>query len=140
GRPFDGLTLSDWTVLEGVQAEVEDLVSRLALSTAGWCLRAGKGDDAARAVRTGLRACPFDERLYRALLMASESRGDLLGLRSTMEELARVASGGSPGSGRLAGAGARVPGLLALHPQTVALYRELAAGRVPAVGGHPARR
>ena len=56
GRPFDGLRSSDWTVLEGWSAEIEDGVVALALRAAGEALDRGDGAGAAWAARRGLRA------------------------------------------------------------------------------------
>jgi DNA-binding SARP family transcriptional activator len=120
GRLFDGLTLSDWTVLSGTAAELEAMVVRTALRGAEAALGAGRADEAEWMVRRGLRVSPYDERLYRGLLRATEAQGNRLGLRSAMAELLCLASDGD---------GA------AIHPRTVALYRELAHSRGPEAGG-----
>ncbi|HEX3794454.1 MAG TPA: BTAD domain-containing putative transcriptional regulator [Acidimicrobiales bacterium] len=123
GPLFEGVTRSDWAVLDGTQAEVESMVVDLALKGAAHYLHRGAGDVAEEMIRRGLRASPYDERLYRALLWASEVKGDRIGLRSTMDEiLARAAER----------EGVRDPGWRLLHPQTLALYRELAGGKIPA--------
>jgi DNA-binding SARP family transcriptional activator len=120
GRLFDGLALSDWTVLDGTAAELEAMVVRTALRAAEAALGLGSADEAEWLIRRGLRVSPYDERLYRGLLRAIEAQGNRLGLRSAMAELLCLASDGE---------GAVV------HPQTLALYRELAGSRVPEARG-----
>jgi len=137
GRPFEGLLLSDWAVLDGTQAEVEALVADTALRAASHYLRRGCGREAERIVRRALRASPYDERLYRALLRATDAKGDRVGLRSTMAELLSVANEGE-WSVRRVGLADTVT-CSSLHPRTVALFRELSLGEVPASGGDPAR-
>jgi DNA-binding SARP family transcriptional activator len=139
GRVFDGLGLCDWAVLDGTQAQVESMVVDTALKAAAHYLRRGQGEEAEWVVRRGLRVSPYDERLYRALLRATEVMGNRVGLRSAMEELLRVAADGDP---LCRGAG---PGALGeprhsfVHPQTLSLFRELARGGIPAAGGDPPR-
>ena len=117
GRPFDGLAGGDWVVLEGVAAEVEEGVAQLALRVAERYLRRGDGRRAAAAVRRGLRASPFDERLYRLLMMAADVEGNPAGVESAMLELLRLV-GAPPGVGPPADVGL-------VHPQTASLYRSL---------------
>jgi DNA-binding SARP family transcriptional activator len=139
GRLFDGLCLVDWAVLDGTQAQVEAMVVDTALKGAGHFLHRGRGEDAEWMVRRALRVSPYDERLYRALLWAAEVKGSRVGLRSTMAELLRMAAdGGDPPPGSRVGREDRVAPP-SLHPRTVALYRELARGRVPAAGGDLSR-
>ncbi len=77
---------------------------------------------------------PYDERLYRALLVATAAQDNRVRLRSAMAQLRT-----------LAGEGVRPPARTAvhatvecLHPATMALYRDLLSGS-PAAGGHPVR-
>ena len=111
GRLFDGLSLSDWAVLDGTSAELESMVAVTALQGAEEALRVGSGEEAEWMIRRGLRVSPYDERLYRGLLRATEAKGNRLGLRLAMAELLSLASDGDEAC---------------LHPQTLALYRELA--------------
>jgi DNA-binding SARP family transcriptional activator len=139
GRPFEGLRLGDWAVLDGTQAEVESMVANTALKAAEHHLRRGRGEEAEWMIRRGLRASPYDERLYRALLRAADAKGDRIGLRSTMAELLCVANGGDGAfSERRPGMGDRDTRSL-LHPKTVALFRELAHGESPAARRDPVR-
>jgi len=139
GRPFEGLNLADWAVLDGTQARVEAMIVETALRAAAHFLRRRRGEEAEWVVRRALAASPYDERLYRALLWAGEVMGNRLGMRATLEELLCLANdgrvrgpAGSPGTG---GAIA----LSLLHPQTTALFRELSRGGLPAARGVPSR-
>jgi DNA-binding SARP family transcriptional activator len=139
GRVFDGLGLCDWAVLDGTQAQVESMVVDTALKAAAHYLHRGQGEEAEWVARRGLRVSPYDERLYRALLRATEVMGNRVGLRSAMEELLRVAADGDPLC-RAAGPGALTESWRSfLHPQTMSLFRELARGGIPAAGGDPSR-
>ncbi len=139
GRLFDGLGLCDWAVLDGTQAEVESMVVDTALRAAAHYLGRGQGEEAEWVIRRGLRVSPYDERLYRALLRATEVMGNRVGLRSAMEKLLRVATDSDPlcrrpGPGMLSESGHSF-----IHPQTLMLFRELARGGIPAAGGDPSR-
>lgn len=87
------------------------MVVETALRGAAAALRAGRGHDAEWVIRRALRVSPYDERLYRGLLRAVDAEGNRLGLRRTMAGLQRLAA---------------TAGETSLHPQTMALYRELA--------------
>jgi DNA-binding SARP family transcriptional activator len=139
GRPFEGLYLADWAVLDGTQAHLESMVVDAALRVAEHLLRRGRGEEAEWAIRRGLRASPYDERLYRALLWAAEVMGNRVGMRSTMAELRTLAADGAmavrdakPGTGDRS-----APSLL--HPKTLALFWELSRGEPPAARGDPSR-
>jgi DNA-binding SARP family transcriptional activator len=139
GRLFDGLDRADWAVLDGTQAALESMVVATALKGADHFLRLGRGEQAEWMIRRGLRVSPYDERLYRALLWATEVMGNRVGLRSTLDELVSVASEGrgwalTPG----AGTGSRTA-QSALHPSTLALFHQLAQGQVPGARGDPPR-
>ena len=139
GRPFDGLLLADWAVLDGTQAQLESMVVDTALKAAAHSLDRGCGEEAAWVIRRGLRASPYDERLYRGLLRAMEVMGNRVGLRSTMAELLCLAG---DGAGRAAGPGPGTAGCRAwssIHPETVALFLELGRRELPAARGDPLR-
>jgi DNA-binding SARP family transcriptional activator len=97
-------------------------------------VRLERGDEAEWMVRQALRVSPYDERLYRALLVATAAQGNRVGLQAALSHLLT-----------LAGEATRPPGRTAahiredcLHPATMDLYRDLLLGS-PAEGGHPAR-
>jgi len=139
GRPFDGLQLADWAVLDGTQAQLESMVADTALKAAEHFLDRGCGAEAAWVIRRGLAANPYDERLYRSLLRATEIMGNRAALRSTMAELVCLAT---DGAGRAAGLGPGMVGPLAtssVHAETVALFEELSRGESPAARGDPLR-
>jgi DNA-binding SARP family transcriptional activator len=110
-----------------------------ALKAAAHYLRRGQGEEAEWVARQGLRVSPYDERLYRALLRATEVMGNRVGLRAAMEELLRVAADGDPLCQRAGPGAPDESGRSFVHPQTMSLFRELARGGIPAAGGHPSR-
>jgi DNA-binding SARP family transcriptional activator len=126
GRLFEGLHLSDWAVLEGTQAELESLVVLTALRGAEHFLRHRRTEDAEWMIRRGLRVGPYDERLYRALLRVAEATGNRLGVRSALAEVLSLAAEVGAGPGRGRNSNEPEGAARALHPRTVALYRELA--------------
>jgi DNA-binding SARP family transcriptional activator len=117
GRPFDGLAGDDWVVMEGLAVEVPEGVSRLALRLGEHHLARGDARRATAALRRGLLANPFDERLYRLLMRAADLEGNPAGVEAAMAELLRQM--GAP-----AGAEARIEAA-PVHPQTARLYRSL---------------
>jgi DNA-binding SARP family transcriptional activator len=134
GALFSGLHRTDWAVFDGTQSEIERLVVRTALRCAKGLVRLGEGEEAEWVVRQALLLSPYDERLYRALLVAMAAQGNRARLHSAMAQLRT-----------LAGEVARPPAPTAvdgppdcLHPATTALYHELLQAS-PAAGGHPAR-
>ncbi|HEX4126415.1 MAG TPA: BTAD domain-containing putative transcriptional regulator [Acidimicrobiales bacterium] len=134
GPLFAGLQRTDWAVFDGTQSDIEALVVQTALRGADAFVEQGCGDEAEWMVRQALHVSPYDERLYRALLVATAAQGNRVRLHSAMAQLRT-----------LAGEGARPPARTAvhapsdcLHPATTALYRDLLSGP-PAVGGHPPR-
>jgi DNA-binding SARP family transcriptional activator len=134
GPLFAGLHRNDWAVFDGTQPEIEALVLRTALRGADALLRRGCGDEAEWMIRRALQVSPYDERLYRALLVATAAQGNRVRLHSAMAQLRT-----------LAGDAACLPARTTvgdpsdcLHPATTALYRDLLLGS-PAAGGHLAR-
>jgi DNA-binding SARP family transcriptional activator len=135
GRPFSGLRRSDWAVFDGTQARIESMVAETALQAAEFFTARHQGRGAEWCVRRALLACPYDERLYRALLVAVEAQGSRVGLRAAMTQVLRLAGDGG-------GTRPRKPWgedhLHLLHPATTALFHDLLDGS-PAAGGHLAR-
>ncbi|MGH9298992.1 MAG: AfsR/SARP family transcriptional regulator, partial [Acidimicrobiales bacterium] len=112
GRPFEGLQEGDWAVLEGfvpsIQIRIVDTASRLA----SHLLASGDPARAEWAARRGLMASPWDERLYRALMVIAHAAGNRGGVAAALKSLAHALSvKGNPLDG--------------VHPETAALYREL---------------
>ncbi len=126
GRPFEGLGRPDWAVLEGAAAEVEERVVEVATRLATQRLATGDGWGAARAARRGLRASPYDERLFRLLLEAADRQGNPEGVESVMAELLSLLGDGSTRRAPAAAPGwpmVEVDRLV--HPQTAQLYHAL---------------
>ena len=137
GPLFGGLRHVDWAVFDGTQAAVESMVVRTAVRASDLLAGLGRGDDAERVVRRAMAACPYDERLYRALFRAAAVQGNRVGLHSTMGQLLTLAGdavAASPAPRRHPD-GALVE---SLHPSTTALYHDLLRG-LPAPGGRPSR-
>ncbi|HEY1829057.1 MAG TPA: BTAD domain-containing putative transcriptional regulator [Acidimicrobiales bacterium] len=132
GTLLEGMQLSDWAVFDGTQAQVESMVVITARKAVEYCLASGRAEQAEWAVRQGLRACPYDERLYRALLRATAAQGNLVQLRCTMAELRAIAGADQEGAGA-------VPGPAAMHPDTEALFQELLNSSIRAVGASAPR-
>jgi DNA-binding SARP family transcriptional activator len=133
GPLFGGLRLADWAVLDGTVARVEALVVQTVLQAAETFRCDGRAAEAEWVVRRGLLASPYDERLYRSLLLALAAQGDRSGMRAAMAQLLVVARGA-----RASLRGWNAAGFGALGPETTALYRELLCP-CPAPGGAPAR-
>jgi len=112
GRPFDGLRSPDWVVLEGILATVEAVVVDVACRFAESCLERLDARGAEWSARQGLRVSPYDERLYRVLLKASDAAGNPAGVESIMAELTHLVADD-------------VEPFDAVHPETLALYRRL---------------
>ena len=134
GQPFDGLRNAEWTVFEGVAADIEDRVATLACRSADEYLGAGHPGPAAAAARRGLLASPYDERLYRRLLVCADQEGHPAGVERVMAELLS----------QVDEAPSRRPGerfdLAVVHPKTASLYRSLSRRRRPEAGARVTRQ
>jgi DNA-binding SARP family transcriptional activator len=137
GPLFGGLRRADWAVFDGTQSAFENLVVGSVLRTADLLTARHLGADASWVVRRALVVCPYDERLYRALLRATASQGNRIALRATMSELLTLA-GDAEGYRRAGGGRGMHDSMTCLHPDTANLYLDLLRG-VPAVGAAPAR-
>jgi DNA-binding SARP family transcriptional activator len=122
GRPFDGLRSPDWAVLEGIQATVEAGIVDLACRYAQYCLEVADAPGAEWAARQGLKVSPYDERLYRVLMNASDAAGNPAGVESTMAELVHLVADD-------------IEPFDAVHPETLALYRKLSRRSFASRGG-----
>ena len=134
GPLFAGLRRIDWAVFDGTQSEIEAMVVRTALRGADAFVRRGCGDQAESMIRRALQVSPYDERLYRALLVATAAQGNRVRLHAAMAQLLTLA-------GEASCPPARTPVQApadCLHPATTDLYRDLLLG-LPAAGGHLAR-
>ncbi len=112
GRPFGGLAKGDWTVLEGFSATIEAGIVDVAGRLGAHLLEAGDPVGAEWAIRRGLTLTPWDERLYRLLMMAADAAGNRGGVESALRSLAQVLGwSGDP--------------IEIVHPDTASLYRKL---------------
>jgi DNA-binding SARP family transcriptional activator len=135
GPLLAGLHRTDWAIFDGTQSAIEALVVRTALRGAEGFVRLGAGEEAEWMVRQALRVSPYDERLYRALLVATAAQGNRVRLHSAMAQLRTLAGEAAACSP------ARKPSgdpSECLHPATTALYHDLLL-KAPAAGGHLAR-
>ncbi len=112
GRPFGTLTKGDWATVEGFSSLIEERVVEVASQLAAHLLQDGDHDGAAWAVRRGLVVAPWDERLYRLLMVACDAAGNRGGVEAALRSLATA----------LEWTGRPVDGV---HPVTAALYRRL---------------
>jgi hypothetical protein len=99
-------------VLEGILASIEAVVVDLACRYAQYCLEAHEASRAEWAARQALRVSPYDERLYRVLLKASDAAGNPAGVENIMAELVHLVADD-------------VEPFDSVHPETLALYRRL---------------
>jgi DNA-binding SARP family transcriptional activator len=89
GRPFDGYE-AEWVAVEGHDRVIEAAIVDLALDVAHQALDDGDDRAASQAVEAGLRACPFDERLYRLGMRAAAARNATGEVRAYMRNLRTV--------------------------------------------------
>jgi DNA-binding SARP family transcriptional activator len=89
GRPFDGYE-AEWVAVEGHDRVIEAAIVDLALDIAQQALEEGDDRAASQAVEAGLRACPFDERLYRLGMRAAAARNATGEVRAYVRNLRTV--------------------------------------------------
>jgi DNA-binding SARP family transcriptional activator len=124
GPLLAGLRSADWSVLEGLQSEMERAIVQLAVDLAEHCLTRDDGQGAEHALRRGLLASPYDERLYRLLFQAADRQGNPAGVESAMADLVRLVSGQALEQ-QQAQCGGPVDLAAWVHPDTVDIYRSL---------------
>jgi DNA-binding SARP family transcriptional activator len=88
GRPFEAAKPRSygWAQLDQapiIEATIVDVADHLA----GLLLQAGDHAGARWAARRGLVTAPYDERLYRRLLLAADAAGNPAGVEAVMDEL-----------------------------------------------------
>ncbi len=117
GKPFGDVDWP-WSTVEGLAATMEAEVCDLASAIGEQALLDGDASLAAHAAEQGILASPYDERLYRLLMRASDALGNPAGVRSAMGRLAAVLEDD-------------VEPLESVHPETRALYEALMRRRRP---------
>jgi DNA-binding SARP family transcriptional activator len=118
GRPFEGLARGDWAVFEGFVATIEAAIVGVAVRLSEHLLEEDDPLGAEWAIRHGLLVAPWDERLYRLLMLAADAAGNRGGVESALRALAQALD--CPGDP-----------LEIVHRETAALYRRLTAARRP---------
>jgi DNA-binding SARP family transcriptional activator len=118
GRPFEAAKPRSygWALLDEaplMESTIVDVADRLA----GMLLDAGDHAGAGWAARRGLLAAPYDERLYRRLMLAGDAEGGPSAVEGVMDELLL----------RLEGEG--LEPYDTLHQETRALYERLLRNR-----------
>jgi DNA-binding SARP family transcriptional activator len=89
GQPFDGFG-DEWVDVEMLRTDMVAAVVDLAADVAECALAEGDPALAFRAARSGLRASPYEERLYRLAMRAADAEGSTGKLHALMNELRRV--------------------------------------------------
>jgi DNA-binding SARP family transcriptional activator len=88
GRPFEGAKPRSYGWAQLQEAPVmESAIVDLADHLAGLLLRAGDLAGAQWAARRGLATAPYDERLYRRLMLLADAAGNPAGVGAVMDEL-----------------------------------------------------
>jgi len=117
GKPFGDVDWP-WSTVEGLAATMEAEVCDLASAIGEQAMLDGDASLATHAAEQGILASPYDERLYRLLMRASDALGNPAGIRSAMGRLAAVLEDD-------------VEPLESVHPETRALYEALMRRRRP---------
>jgi hypothetical protein len=87
GAPFEGARGYEWAYSEHIVAHAEAAIADAANRLAELYLAAGDHAGATWAARQGLKVCPADEGLYRALMKACHLEGDPAGAEAAFQEL-----------------------------------------------------
>jgi DNA-binding SARP family transcriptional activator len=90
GQPFEGFRQCEWLETEGIMTRVEERISEVARRLHHHAQKAGDLDEAQWALNQAIVACPFDERLYRALMSTADEAGHPAGVRAALERLLTV--------------------------------------------------
>ena len=89
GQPFDGFA-DEWVDVEMLRSDMIAAIIDLTVAVAERALADDDPTLAFRAARTGLRASPYEERLFRLAMQAADAEGSTGKLRALMNELQRV--------------------------------------------------
>lgn len=114
GRPFQGLSRSEWVHLDGFATAIDAAVVGVACRLGEYSLARHRAEVAKWAAHQGLLASPWDERLYRLWMRAEDAGGSRAGVEAVLRALATALElEGDP--------------LSLVHPETAALYARLTA-------------
>jgi len=89
GQPFDGFT-DEWVDIEMFRTDMVAAVIDLSAAVAETALDDDDPTLAFRVARAGLRASPYEERLFRLAMRAADEEGSTGKLRALMNELQHV--------------------------------------------------
>ena len=87
GIPFTSAATGSYDWALGFRADMSQAIGAAAEHLGNLLLRRGDPWGARRSARRGLRATPYDERLYRVLMRAAHAAGDAAGVDAVMLEL-----------------------------------------------------
>lgn len=89
GQPLSDIK-GEWASMEGFEAEMEAAIVDLAIDVSQQLLLHGDPTAARAAVRSGLRACPWDERLHQLGMRAAAQRGSVSEVKALYNELRAI--------------------------------------------------
>ena len=122
GRPLGDVSWG-WATLDGHQSTMTAEITDVACRAAERALDERDTRAALWSAEAGLRACPYDERLFRFLMRAHDLDGNLAAVRETMERLEKVVEDD-------------IEPVESVHPETNELYAKLMR-RAPERVGRP---
>jgi DNA-binding SARP family transcriptional activator len=112
GMPLEDFPDAEWIDTEGLRSHIEATVVDLALHVSEDALAEGQPAQAFWAAKTGLRASPYEERLFRLAMRAAGAEGATGKVRALMRELRTVLD-------------LELEPDDTIQPETLSLYREL---------------
>ena len=122
GPLFDGEGCKwEWPSYEGHKAALEAQVVDAVLRMSDLCLEAGDVEGATWAAHRGQRVSPYDERFTRILMSAADLAGNPAGVDAAMHDILEKVE-------------ADIEPFDQVHPDTLALYKELSRSRKTLAG------
>jgi DNA-binding SARP family transcriptional activator len=90
GRPLEGFGADEWLATDLIRADMEAAIVDVTAEVAERALSDGDASLAFRTARVGLKANPYEERLFRLAMRAADAEGSIGKVRSLMRELRAV--------------------------------------------------
>ena len=90
GRPLEGFGADEWLSTDLIRADMEAAIVDVTVAVAERALTDGDPSLAFRTARVGLKANPYEERLFRLAMRAADAEGSIGKVRSLMRELRAV--------------------------------------------------
>ena len=109
GQPLQDVK-GDWSSLEGFESEMEASIVDLAIEVSEKLLAESEPEQAMTAARAGMKACPWDERLYQLAMRSAADRGAIGEVKTLYAELRAILD---------------IEDDAEPDPETEAIYREL---------------